>query len=195
MPLVAADVAPRLAYYASLSLGVLAPRGWHCFEVYGSNGSFLYVTPRAIFYRDIREEAPQLAGPVVQIGVDYGGTSGRFTVARAIARLFPEHSAFIRRVREMGLEFAERLPTGPYPDDRVDRRSPTEVRFVTPARREGLGTEQWIAPADGDVRGAVILLPEQEMSLVAVRVRLQAGQEDLARTIVDEAARSRGATR
>lgn len=195
VPLLPADVAPRLAYYASQSLGVLAPRGWRCFEVYGSNGSFLYVTPQAIGYREIGPDASQLAGPVVQVGVNYGGTSGRFAVAEAIARLFPDHIAFIRQVEETGLEFAEPLPAGPYPNDRLDRRSATEVRFVTPARREGLGTERWIAPGGSAVRGFVILLPEQDMDLVAARVRLPAGQDDLAPAILDEAALSRGQPR
>ncbi len=38
--------ARELAFYtAGLDLGVLAPRGWHCFGVYGSSGEALYVTP------------------------------------------------------------------------------------------------------------------------------------------------------
>lgn len=37
--LISADFATRLAYYKSeQGLGILVPRGWHCFGVYGSSG-------------------------------------------------------------------------------------------------------------------------------------------------------------
>ncbi len=43
---ISADLAQQLAYYKSeYGIGVVAPRGWHCFGTYGSNGSTLYVTP------------------------------------------------------------------------------------------------------------------------------------------------------
>src|SRR5438105_419135 len=39
-----AEQAEKLAYYKSEnSLGVLAPRDWHCFGTYGSGGNALYV--------------------------------------------------------------------------------------------------------------------------------------------------------
>ena len=39
----------RLAYYkAQYGPGVLAPRGWHCFSTYGSDGANLFVSPDAI---------------------------------------------------------------------------------------------------------------------------------------------------
>ena len=37
--------AGQLALYAAAGLHVLAPRGWHCVEIYGSGGAFLLVTP------------------------------------------------------------------------------------------------------------------------------------------------------
>ena len=37
--------AADLAHYRSEHLGVLAPRGWHCLETYGSNGASLFVSP------------------------------------------------------------------------------------------------------------------------------------------------------
>lgn len=46
---IAAEAAQRLAYYKSeQGFGVLAPRGWYCFGVYGSNGYALYVSPQQI---------------------------------------------------------------------------------------------------------------------------------------------------
>ena len=44
-----AGLAQRLAYYkAEDGIGVLAPRGWHCFSTYGSGGSNLFVSPDPI---------------------------------------------------------------------------------------------------------------------------------------------------
>src|SRR5438477_11337899 len=52
-PRTSSDVAPKLAYYkAKDSIGVLAPRGWHCFGLYGSNGTILIVAPEAHSSRD-----------------------------------------------------------------------------------------------------------------------------------------------
>src|SRR5579863_4748134 len=38
-------LAPRLAWFASQDVSVLAPRGWSCFERYGSSGALLVVAP------------------------------------------------------------------------------------------------------------------------------------------------------
>jgi hypothetical protein len=49
MMAIPAEAAQRLAYYkAEEGVGVLAPRGGHCFETYGSNGATLYVSPDPI---------------------------------------------------------------------------------------------------------------------------------------------------
>jgi hypothetical protein len=41
--------AGKLAYYkAAKGIGVLAPRGWHCFGTYGSGGDTLFVAPDPI---------------------------------------------------------------------------------------------------------------------------------------------------
>ena len=43
------EVAAKLAYYkAGFGGGVLAPRWWHCFGVYGSGGSALFVSGQPI---------------------------------------------------------------------------------------------------------------------------------------------------
>ena len=43
------EAAERLAYYkAEDGLAVLGPRGWYCFETYGSSGSSLYLSPESI---------------------------------------------------------------------------------------------------------------------------------------------------
>ena len=44
-----AKAAQQLAYYESTQhFGVLAPRGWHCFGTYGSDGNSLFVSLEAI---------------------------------------------------------------------------------------------------------------------------------------------------
>ncbi len=38
------EVAQKLAYFKTTHIGVLAPRGWHCFGTYGSGGESIIVT-------------------------------------------------------------------------------------------------------------------------------------------------------
>jgi hypothetical protein len=76
-----------------------APRGWHCFETYGSNGNSLFVSPQPIDGKMLFSDTWKgFAGPVIQISVEDGGTSGRFDVARMIAHVFPAHRSFVRKV-------------------------------------------------------------------------------------------------
>ena len=101
--------ARKLAYYSSRYLGVLAPRGWYCFGTYGSNGETLYVSPQPVDTRLIAANGSGFTGSAVQISVEIGDTSGRFGVARAVARVFPAHVAFARRVIAEGIEPANSL--------------------------------------------------------------------------------------
>jgi hypothetical protein len=62
--------AGELACHASAALGVIVPRGWHCFGLYGSSGVRLLVTPQrhdaADLFRsesEIRGAAPAGAQP------------------------------------------------------------------------------------------------------------------------------------
>src|SRR5689334_11732862 len=75
-----------LAYYqAADGIGVLAPRGWHCFGTYGSAGMTLYVGPATIDAEHFLSKGGTLfAGPVIQLAVRSGETSGRFAVAQVI---------------------------------------------------------------------------------------------------------------
>ena len=69
-----AAAARQLAFYqAPDSFGVLAPRGWKCFYVYGSSGASLAVAPSGA----LRSTGAPLAGPAVVATLDIGGTSGR----------------------------------------------------------------------------------------------------------------------
>jgi len=110
-----AAAARRLAYYkAENGIGVLAPRGWRCFSTYGSNGSSLFVSPEAFdATRMFSTDWKSFAGPAIQISIADGGTSGRFQVAKVIARVFPDRRQFVGTVIVEGIEPASSLPVGP----------------------------------------------------------------------------------
>ena len=100
-----ASVADKLAHYAAKGMDVLAPRGWHCIEMCGSGGAFLLVTPEP-HSADALQSVRPLRGPVVELSYLNGWTSGRFDVARVLARLFPSRRAFVRQVIREQLESA-----------------------------------------------------------------------------------------
>jgi hypothetical protein len=192
VPRVSAAPAAQLAYYASSDLGVLAPRGWHCQGLEGSNGSSLIVTPGVHRAAELLS-GTSLHGPAVQIAVSFGGTSGRFAVANMIARAFPAHMNFARRVAAEGI--SDPLPRGPYPGDRMVRLRPNVVGYTTPPGREGLGTDSRLAPDDRPIDGLAIIDPADDLNLVKLDVRLPAAQVGLATTILNGALPRRGAPR
>jgi hypothetical protein len=74
-----------LTYYKSdSSSGVLAPRGWHGFGGYGTSGSNLTVVPHPLNSFD--DLGKDITGPGIQVHSISGEMSGRFEVARVIAR-------------------------------------------------------------------------------------------------------------
>jgi hypothetical protein len=184
---------PRLAYYRSEALGVVAPRGWHCFGMYGSNGAILIVTPERHGVNDLLHRPVPLRGPAVQLTLSYGGTSGRFKVAELVARLFPAYIAFARDVAAEGI--GDPLPAGPYATDILRRRSATEVEYTTPANRRGLGTDSRLAMNSDPIQGIVILHPVDDWDSVSLAVRLPAAQAALAPTIVETVHRAYGGAR
>jgi hypothetical protein len=193
VPRVPAAAAAQLAYYAMSELGVLAPRGWHCFGLEGSNGSTLIVTPEAHDVRDLLDRPTPLRGPAVQISFSFGGTSGRFEVARVIARAFPAQMAVAGRVAAEGM--GDPLPRGPYRTDHMVRLRRTAVGYTTPAGREGLGTDSRLAPADRPIEGLAILRGASDPDLIKLDVRLPAAQARLATPILNAALAPRGAKR
>lgn len=185
-----AALARRLAYYKmEYGAGVLAPRCWHCFGTYGSNGATLYVSPDPIKTADLFSTSWQgFAGPVIQMSFENGDTSGRFAVAKTIARVFPAHKAFVEGVIAEGIESASSFPYGPYPADTLKYRSKDVVEFVTPARTEGLGTASRLQKNDSSISGVAILIGE-EPNLLKVCVRLPSGLSDLTQFIIQQAER------
>src|SRR5437016_6125531 len=109
------DAASRkLAYYEAFGLGVLAPRGWYCFGVYGSGGDGLFVSPQPIDDTKLFSQNTNVfPGPGLHVSRAFGDTSGRFTVAQVAARVFPAHRRYAREVAE-GFDLS--LTFAPFPN-------------------------------------------------------------------------------
>ena len=181
----AAGVADQLAYYkAENGFGILAPRGWYCFSTYGSNGSSLFVSPGPINDKELVTSGWKgFSGPAIQVSVSAGDTSGRFTVAKTIARVFPDRMEFVREVISEGIEPASSFPTTPYATDTLRRRGKDIVEFETPANTKGLGSQSRLAINSGPIQGVVILFGE-EPNLVQLSIRLPNRYQSLGQTII-----------
>jgi hypothetical protein len=182
-----AGMAQRLAYYkAEYGIGVLAPRGWNCFSTYGSNGANLFVSPdpidsKALFSLDWKG----FTGQVVEVSDLDGGTSGRFEVAKVIARVFPAYKAFAQSVIAEGIEPAGDFPFGPYPSDKLTYRARNIVEFETPANAQGLGTDSRLqmnaSPIDG-----VAIVSGADTDLTLLSARPSGPDRDLVQFIVKQ---------
>ena len=172
-----------LALYASQDLTAVAPAGWHCLELYGSSGAFLMLKPDAFPQTDSTLEV-RISGPGIQVSSTSGTTSGRFDVARTIARAFPTHQPFVQSVIQEGIEPASRFPTGPYPDDQITREGDRDIAFVTPAHTVGFGTESRLTANNTPIKGVIHLTSAQD--LMTIHVRLASNQSHLTQTIIDQ---------
>jgi hypothetical protein len=197
-PAIPAAAAARLAYYADENgLGVLAPRGWHCIELYGSSGDFLILTPEQHEAEEFfKGDTVPILGPAIQRSVTFGGTSGRYEVAEVIARYFPSRGAFVRHVvesdrdDEIGVLSAQPLRTQAYKTDVVRRRTANYIRFTTPAGKNGEGTNSRLLPGKLAIEGIrKIVGPTEEPELVGAEVRLPPNQSDLIEVILADAAK------
>lgn len=159
-----------LAYYVSVGLGVLAPRGWHCLGLYGSNGSILIVTPELHGAGDLLQPNSHLAGPAVQLSFSFADTSGRFSVARIAARLFPTKKEFVQRVIDEGIWPRSEFQSGPFPQGMIKRRSDTDVEFETPAGKDGIGTESRLVKGTALISGVAIMTQADDLVLLDIRM-------------------------
>ena len=191
------EFASRLAYYqAEDGSGVLAPRGWHCFGEYGSNGGSLFVAPDIIDRQLVfSEKWKGFSGPAIQISDSFGGTSGRFEVASIVARVFPAHRTFVSRVIAEDIEPAAEFPFGPYPGDKLRYRSQEIVEYETPPQAEGLGTRSRLRKDNSAIRGVEILSGSpEELDLLSLSIRLPEDLAILTRPIVQQTEREAGAS-
>jgi hypothetical protein len=181
-----AAIAGKLAYYRGphFSFGVLAPRGWHCFETYGSGGETLYVAPVS-FQADLRysKSWKGFSGPAIELSIQDGRTSGRFGVASVISRFFPDFREFTRQVIAEKILPASKIEASPIPGESLMYRSNKMVEFRTPPNMDGTGTGGRLLKNDSPVDG-VVALSGDEPSAVKVSIRLAPGQRDLTRYIV-----------
>ena len=186
---IAPAVAASLAFYKPENgIGILAPRGWFCFATYGSNGSVLYVSPTPLDSKQVFSAAWHgFAGPAVQVTTRIGDTSGRFDVARVIARVFPGRMAFTRSVIAEGIEPAANFPVGPYKTDTLTYKGKSLVEFETPGNTKGLGTDSFLLPASAPIHGFAALIGEGPDAMVQVSLRLPAEAAALLPVILSQA--------
>lgn len=192
-PAVPATAAHSLAWYVSEHEAVLAPRGWRCFETYGSNGGTLFVAPQALSFNILLRRGASFRGPMVISGYSFGGTSGRWSVISFIGRYFPRYRSFIREVRNMDPEITaleSPTPSGPYRYDRIVSRTSSEIRLTTPAWRSGEGTNFLLAPNRDPVESLIILHPDSDMDVSSFTVRLPRRQAGLSTVILAAARRT-----
>ena len=187
---IGAGAAARLAYYKAAGLDVLAPRGWYCFEAYGSDGSSLFVAPQPMGtawggYTGATAVVPVaggFTGPAIQISEISGETSGRYGVARVLARIFPGQRAFVESVIEEGADAAD-FPFGPYPNDKLILQSDRMVQYQTPPHSQGLGTDSSLQADEYPING-VAILEGQAPDVLILNVRLPPDMNDLASHII-----------
>ena len=171
--MIAPGLAAHLAYYqAENGPGVLAPLGWHCFGVYGSNGSSLFVTPQALTPELVfSDNWNGFSGPAIQLSVSLGGTSGRFEVAKIIARIFPAYRSFVTHVIAEKLEQPSSFPFGPYPKDHLTYQGKKIVEYQTPPNTDGLGTDSRLQKNSDPITG-VAILEGADTNLIHLSARL-----------------------
>ncbi len=177
-------VRPRgIAYYTGdMDHGVFAPRGWHCRVWYGSAGTTLVVTPGSI---DSAFHPPKLRGHAVEFSFSDGGTSGRFSVAIHVSRLFPKLAAtYIARVKNEGLVPVSEFERGPYTNDAVRYLASGVAEFATPGDANGLGTEGMLTPDRDPIRGLAILHTSGGWDMTILRVRLGAKMRQVEASII-----------
>ena len=131
----------------------------------------------------LSEKFAGFPGPAIEVSQSYGGTSGRFAVAKLIARIFPKNRAFVRSVIQEGIMSEDGFPTGPYPSDTLKYKTDRMVEFTTVANLDGLGTGGALKRRTQPISGAVILAGEYPDAF-HLSMRLPKGLEDLGKTVI-----------
>jgi hypothetical protein len=166
-----ARAASALAYYRNADIGVLGPRGWHCLVLAGSNGTTIYVTPEPLDANTMFSgKFKGISGNAIQLSVSLGETSGRFEAAKIMARVFPQNRIFVDKVIAEKIEPASDFVFGPYPGDRLTRRSEAMVEYETPANTKGLGTDSRLIPNQSPISGIDFLGEDDSVTSLSVRL-------------------------
>jgi hypothetical protein len=174
--------AEMLSYYQpAAGSGVLAPRGWYCFGLYGSGGESLVVSPRPIDEANVFSR--DRTGPVIVVQHRLGETSGRFDVADIIARVFPAYKSFATNVKTEFDQPTNTYTFGPYPNDILYYKSDKVVEYKTPPQSEGLGTHSLLKKDASPIEGVAMLINLDSMLL---SVRLPASQTALTPPIISQ---------
>jgi len=184
------NIASTLAYYEGPDgIGTLAPRGWHCFALIGSNGDFLYVAPEPIDAAKLLDHKDWhgFTGPAIQLSHILGDTSGRMEVAPIVARVFPKYRSYVEGIIAEGFEPTKDFPFGPYPKDALHYENDHAVDFTTPANTGGLGTASWLLKSNLPISGIVLFDPSRDgdHEMVHLCVRLPPEMGNLTPAIVD----------
>jgi hypothetical protein len=189
-------IADKLAVYeAARGFDVIAPRGWNCFEIYGSSGSTLLVSEQPFDtdergYKEMRADGSALVATFRD-----GETSGRFAVAEIVARVFPAFRSYAENVAKD--DDQPPFHVGPWPADVLRRIGQNMVEYRTSGSNDGLGTWSELKKNADPIDGVAILTgAEHDLSVLAVR--LPSNQRSFAPIIVREFERavlSRGQTR
>lgn len=179
-----ANAARRLTYYkAEFGYGVLGPSGWNCYEISGSSGASLYVTPKTFDIESLFSNVTRITGPAIELTSSHADTSGRFEIASVVARVFPAHKDFVQSVIDLGVARSRDFPSGPYPTDRLVYRGDRIVEYETPAGSTGLGTRGRLQQNNDPIRGVAILQSEGP-DLLLLTMRLPPDMRDLVTNII-----------
>lgn len=188
-------IADQLAWYEyngeAGRIGTLGPQGWNCFVTIGSNGETLYIAPEKLDSAKLLEHTnwKGFTGPAIQLSGADGGTSGRFEVAKVVARVFPAHRDYARKVIAEGFGPASDYPFGPFPADRLTYKGRNLVEFITPAHQKGLGTMSWLLPSDQPITGFALLSigPDIDTELLHLSFRLPPSLSHLDTILIQQA--------
>lgn len=171
-------------YQARGTPAVLAPRGWYCAGLEGSNGGTLVVTPERHKPQDFFFGKTTLIGPAIEASFSLGGTSGRFEVAETAARLFPKAAAFVQSVLAEGLVDKITFQFRPYANDRLTYRGDFAVEYVTPANSDGEGTRSFLGKSARPIAGLVVMEQGGDHDMLRIAVRLPASESQLISAIL-----------
>lgn len=177
----------NLAFYTAWGTpGVLGPTGWHCAGFEGSSGGTLVLTPEEHRPSEFLFGKTAIKGPVIEISLSFGGTSGRFSVARLASRLFPKAKPFIDEMASDDLIDKSTLPSGPYPTDHLSYHNDFVVEYMTPPHKNGIGTDSFLAQDNDPIRGVVLLAEKGDHDLIFLAARLPPAEADALQTIISD---------